>query len=258
MKEKEKMKSLEKFDKRKLKKIKLVVSDLDGVIVSRGTKIKQIGNTMTLETKKVNNRQIQQIKELSKLGLKINISSGRSLYMLQEMFRPVLNEIIITYENGSSSWINGKIYQHFNSFKYIRDIILELKKIKDKRIKGFEPKEFIITIHATSRIKKIERIVSKYKNLYFIWNGEAYDIGVKKKQTKAVGLKDIIKLLNLKKENVLAIGDNYNDKELFNLVGIRISSDESRLIGDCIVPLKGKYFPAEIVFDYLLNMFDKN
>ena len=35
------MKPLQDLDKKKLKHIKLIVSDLDGVIVQRGTKIKQ-------------------------------------------------------------------------------------------------------------------------------------------------------------------------------------------------------------------------
>ncbi|MGD9276111.1 MAG: HAD-IIB family hydrolase [Candidatus Pacearchaeota archaeon] len=252
------MKTLESLDRKKLKKIKLIVSDLDGVIVPRGTKIKQIGNKTILETKKINEKQIEQIKKLSKLGFKINISSGRGLYMLEEMFREVLDEVIITYENGSSSWINGKIMQHFNSYNDLKEIFFELKKIKDKRIKGFEPKEFIITIHATSRVKKIEKIVSKYKNLYTVWNGEAYDIGVKNKQTKITGLKELMKILKLKKENVLAIGDNFNDREFFKLAGITISADKSRLNADHYVPLNGKRLPADIVFDVVDNLIKRD
>ena len=248
------MKSLKDLDKEKLKNIKLIVSDLDGVIVPRGTKIKQVGNTTTLETKKIKEKQINQIKTLSKLGLKINISSGRGLYMLQDMFREILDELIITYENGSCSWIKGKLFQHFSSYKYLKKIIFELEKIKDKRIKGFEPKEHIITIHCSSRVKKIEKIVLKYKDLYTIWNGEAYDIGVKNKQTKATGLKELMKLLKLKKKNILAIGDNYNDREFFKLAGVTVSADKSRLKADYYVPLNGEKLPADILMSYLIDV----
>ena len=206
------MKSFNEITKKDLKNIKLLVFDLDGVLVPRGTKIKQIGNTTCYETKKIAKKQIEQIKKLNKLGFKININSGRGLYMLQEMFSEVLPFISLTYENGSATWFEGKTYQHVNSFKELKEISKELKKVKHKDIKGFEPKEFIITIHCKNRVKEIETIAKKYKKLYYIWNDEAYDIGIKKIQTKPTGLKKIMTLFKLKKKNVLALEDNYNDK----------------------------------------------
>jgi len=102
------MKPLKEISKKDLEKIKMIVFDVDGVIVPRGTKIKQRGNTTTLETKVINKKQIEQI-----------ISSGRGLYMLQEMFREILPFVSLTYENGSATWYKGEIYQHINSFKYL-------------------------------------------------------------------------------------------------------------------------------------------
>ena len=177
--------------------------------------------------------------------------------MLKEMFREVLDFVSLTYENGSATWLTGKIYQHVDSYNNLKKIIFELTKIKDKRIKGFEPKEFIITIHCKSRVEKIEKIVSKYKELYTIWNGEAYDIGIKDKQTKAVGLKKLMEIFKLKKKNILIIGDNYNDKEIFSKAGIRISSDKTRLKGDYYVPLKGKFLPADLLMQHLLRELKK-
>ena len=156
--------------KKDLKNIKLIVFDVDGVLVRRGTKIKQKGNITTLETKKIEDIQIKQIKKLIKLGFKININSGRGLYMLQEMFREILPYTSLTYENGSATWNNGKIYQHINSFNKLHKIFFKLKTVKHKDIKGFEPKEFIITIHCKKRVKKIENILSKQKGIYYIWN----------------------------------------------------------------------------------------
>ena len=120
------MKELNNLTKEKLKDIKLIVFDLDGVLVPRGTKIKQRGNVTTLETKKVMEEQINQIRRLNSLGIKINISSGRGLYMLQEIFREVLDFVSLTFENGSATWINGKIYQHFNSYNDFKSKLLSL------------------------------------------------------------------------------------------------------------------------------------
>ena len=102
------MKPLAQIFKGDIIKIKMIVFDVDGVLVPRGTKIKQIGNITTLQTKVINKRQIKQIKELNRIGFLVNISSGRGLYMLQEMFREVLPFVSLTYENGSATWYKGK------------------------------------------------------------------------------------------------------------------------------------------------------
>src|SRR3989338_3301058 len=122
-------KHISELTKKDLKKIKLVVFDVDGVLVPRGTRIEQKGNITTYQTKKVQKGQIEQIKKLNKLGLKININSGRGLYILQEMFREVLPFVSLTYENGSATWSKGKIYQHVNSFEYLQYVFPKLKQI---------------------------------------------------------------------------------------------------------------------------------
>ena len=250
------MKPLNEMSLEDIKKIKMIVFDVDGVLVKRGTNIKQVGNTTTLETKVIAEKQIKQIKELYDKGYLINISSGRGLYMLQEMFRGVLPFVSLTYENGSATWYQGKIYQHINSFKYLQNIFSKLKQEanKNKNVKGFEPKEFIITIHCKKKIEKIEKIVSEDKNLYTIWNGEAYDIGIKNHQTKALGLREIIKVFKLKKENTMAIGDNYNDQELLEESGIPVSADKTRVNGQFFIPLEGKFLPADNLMQKILML----
>src|SRR3989344_6705869 len=226
------------MSKKEISKIKMIVFDVDGVLVPRGTKIKQTGNTTTLQTKVIAKKQIEQIKKLNKKGFLINISSGRGLYMLQEMFSEILPFVSLTYENGSATWYQGEIYQHINSFEYLRAVFPKLKQAAsgNPKVKGFEPKEFIITIHCAEQIKEIEAIVAEEKNLVTVWNGEAYDVLIKNDQTKAVGLRRVMKIFKLKKENVLAIGDNYNDAELLQESGIPVSADKDRLQGKFYVP----------------------
>lgn len=248
------MQELKYMDGEALKDIKLIALDVDGVLVPRGTNIKQVGNVTTLETKKIADKQIRQIHELHKRGFLINISSGRSLFMLQDMFRGVLPFVSLTFENGSATWYKGKVIQHFNSFKYLGDIFPLLLKVKHENIKGFEPKEFIITIHATDRVLEIEEILEKFNNLYCMWNGEAYDIGVKKLQTKGIGLQRIIRLFKLQKKNVLAIGDNYNDVELLSKAGIAVSADKERVTGKFFVPLEGEFLPADHLMAHILDI----
>jgi len=174
--------------------------------------------------------------------------------MLQDIFREVLEYVSITYENGSATWYNGKIYQHVNSFEKIKDIPKKLNKVKHKDIKGFEPKEFIVTLHCKKRIKKIENILQKEKYLYYIWNDEAYDIGIKNIQTKSSGLKAFQKILKINKNNTMAIGDNYNDKDLLNAAGISISADNTRVPGDFYIPLNNKNLPAKQLMTKIIEL----
>jgi len=250
------MKPIRELKKEDIADIKMIVFDVDGVLVPRGTKIKQVGNTTTLETKVIEKKQIEQIHKLHKKGFLINISSGRGLYMLQEMFQEALPFVSLTYENGSATWYKGRIYQHVNSFDALRGVFPKLKSAakNNKKVRGFEPKEFIITIHCTEKILEIADIVKKAKNLYTVWNGEAYDVGIKKDQTKAVGLRQVMKIFRLKKENVMAIGDNYNDHELLEETGIPVSADKSRVTGKFYVPLKGKFLPADLLMRKILSL----
>lgn len=252
------MKPLNQISKKELKQIKMIVFDVDGVLVPRGTEIKQVGNITTLETKVINEKQIKQIKELNEIGFLINISSGRGLYMLQEMFREILPFVSLTYENGSATWYQGKVYQHVNSFEYLKNVFPKIKNIATKNInvKGFEPKEFIITLHCKKQIKEIEEIVKKEKGLVTIWNGEAYDIQIEKDQTKAVGLRHVMEIFKLKKKNIMAIGDNYNDHELLEESGMPISADKDRVQGKFYVPLEGEFLPADILMQKILELSD--
>src|SRR3989344_1130617 len=141
------------MSKKEISKIKMIVFDVDGVLVPRGTKIKQTGNTTTLQTKVIAKKQIEQIKKLNKKGFLINISSGRGLYMLQEMFRDILPFTSLTYENGSATWIKGKVYQHVNSFDYLKDVFPKLQKEKNE--------------NESSRVKRPNKNTSSKKRKYF-------------------------------------------------------------------------------------------
>ena len=246
------MKNINEISTKDMKDIKMIVFDVDGVLVHRGSIIEQEENRITYEIKKIGTPEINLIKQLYKKGYIINISSGRSLSYLIEMFREVLPYVILTYENGSASWNKGNIIQHFNSFDHMIDIYKELSKVSHKNIKGWEPKEFIITIHCTDRVLEIEKIVSKYEDLCYIWNGEAYDIE-HIDQTKADGLAKLLDNLNLGTANTIAIGDNFNDKELIDIAGIGVSSDYDRLNTDFYVPM-----PAGVMMSKILEICNGN
>ena len=67
-----------------------------------------------------------------------------------------------------------------------------------------------------------------------------------------------MKLFKLKKKNVLAIGDNYNDVDLLKNAGIKISADKSRLKGNYYVPLNSKDLPSSLVMQQILSELKKS
>jgi len=248
------MLNIHELTKKDIEDIQLIVFDVDGVLVRRGTIIKSDDHNIELEIKTIDPIQINQIQELFDLGFEININSGRGLYMLQLMFRKVLPFVSLTYENGSATWYGGNIIQHINSYEKLSTIFDALLPIKDSRIDGWEPKEFIITIHCSSRVPIIEKTMSKFNNFYCIWNGEAYDIGIEKYQTKAIGLQSIMKLLELQPDNVLVIGDNYNDKSMMSVGGISVTADKDRVDGDFWVPLNDEKLPSDILMGKIISL----
>ena len=244
--------------KEKLDKIKLLVLDSDGVALPRGTQIQERETSQfyeaNIKTFKVSDEMADMLNKL-KSRVQLCFSSGRSLIYLQNMYGKVLGRgTIIQAENGNLSLIEGKLVQHFDyDESYFKKIANIKEEIRPLPIKGFEPKQFILTVHSESEIPQVYDIVKKYDpegELRVMWNGEAFDVQ-KKIVSKGKGLEKLLEFLNMQKEEVIAIGDRINDKELIETAGIGVSAD--------IEGLKAEYWTTgdelggEILVRYLLK-----
>ena len=245
----------------------LVVFDVDGVIVPRGTKIKEDGKLLTINLKFPPEKFISLACELLE-HINIAISSGRSMLTLKTMFADLVGEerngnvFILQAENGGRiSWGADEISAGHDP-KKLRALFRlrnELRKVKDKRILGFEPKESILTIHCIDRVPAIEELTKNYPH-YIIWNGEAYDIG-DPNITKGTGLlrikQEFIKRHN-KEIVAIAIGDRQNDIDLLERADISVSADP-RVLSQChyYVPLEYE-LPGIALAEKLLEQFNEN
>lgn len=243
----------------KLKKIKMVILDSDGVTVRRGTKIieKEDKNHLEVSVRanKISDRLAGKINRL-KGKTTVCLASGRGLIWLQSMYSKIIdNKTVILAENGNIALLRGELKQLFKYepeyFTLRANIRNEISKLP---INGFEPKQIILTANCPYKIEEIPKIIKKLdkkKQIKAMWvAGEAWDIQ-RKDVSKGKGLRKIMGLLNLKKENLLAVGDGLNDKEMVEMAGIGVSAN--------IRDLKAQYYTVgeglggEILVDYLLE-----
>ena len=253
-----------KIPKEELDRIKLLVLDTDGVTIKRGTKIIEKDSeeywSAEIKTSKISRELADMIKKLEERGLLVMISSGRSLVYLQSMYSRILGDgTILQAENGNLSMVGGKIIQHFDySQKYFEKISRIKERIKKLPISGFEPKQFILTVHSPKEFGEVYKIVEEEdpeEELRVMWNGEAFDIQ-KKEISKGEGLKKIVDYMKID-DLVMAIGDRINDKELLDVADIGVSADKGNLKEEYWTT--GEKMPGEQLIKYLIdNLVSKN
>ncbi|MBT4165862.1 HAD hydrolase family protein [archaeon] len=253
---------------KEVKHINLIVFDVDGVIVPRGTEIIESGSSVTFNLKFPPKKFIETTKELLNYS-NVAISSGRSMLTLKTMFTELFgeyknnNHFILQAENGGRISIGPEEIGAGHNPDYIKSLSTlraELRKVQHQHIKGFEPKETFLTIHCQDRVPQIEEIIDK-NNYYLIWNGEAYDIG-DPNITKGTGLQRIKELLSQrtgKPINAIAIGDRQNDIDLLQQADISVSADAKVLTeANYYVPDDNETLPGLILAKHLLERFKEN
>lgn len=257
-----------------LSRIKIVLLDSDGVCIPRGTVIqeREYDNgvyELKFSTNVITDRLAEKINLLSS-KVRVVISSGRSLIYLQSMYSKILgSNIDLMAENGwiileSGIWMEKIAFGYEGYFQTIRNIRNEIKQLP---ISGFEPKQFILTVHCDFELGEVYGIVEKYdtdQRLQIMWNGEAFDIQPKC-VSKGTALRTILRRTrmpasgigsyhpsrHIHKENVLAMGDRINDKEMMEEAGIAVSADIDAL--EAPYYTIGEGLPGEILVDYLLD-----
>lgn len=238
------MKSLKELTKKDIKNLKVVCFDVDGVTIKKGTEIKEVktkeDTTLTVKTHNLSPRVREKILELKEYYF-VAISSGRSSLYLTKVFAELLwDKAALLSEIGIFTLINGDLIQHerFNekTLKKMRDITVALQELegKVKDFGAFEPKQFLITLHAFSELPEVYKVMKKYdpeKDFYTIWNGEAFDIAPKR-LNKGTALINLAKHLKIDISQTMAIGNGPNDKDMTDVAGIGVSTEPKELEAD--------------------------
>jgi HAD superfamily hydrolase (TIGR01484 family) len=238
------MKPITELTREDIKDLKLICFDVDGVTIKKGTDIEEVktpeNTTLTVKTSNLLPEVLDGLIKLKKHYF-VAISSGRSSLYLTKIFTNILwGNTALLSEIGIFTLIEGELIQHEKfdkrTLKKMRDIRVALQNLegKVKDFRAFEPKQFLITLHAFSEISEVYDIMKKLdpeEEFYAIWNGEAFDIAPKR-LNKGTGLKNLTKHLGIDIKQTMAVGNGPNDKDMTDTAGIGVTTEPKWLKSD--------------------------
>src|SRR5688572_22942691 len=158
--------SLTKDDVRDLK---LIIFDVDGVTIKKGTNIEEIktvdSTKFTIKTSNLSPEMKAKLQELKKKYF-VAICSGRSSLYLTDVFNDLLwDNFALISEIGIFTLLNGELIQNkrFNAhllekMKTLRNDLAKL--VGDKPdLADFELKQFLLTLHASHELPEVAEIM---------------------------------------------------------------------------------------------------
>lgn len=238
------MKPLSSLTKSDIANLKLVVFDVDGVTIKKGTNIEEIKTKditkFTVKTNNITGQMKEKLRELKKHFF-VAICSGRSSLYLTDVFNDLLwDNFALISEIGIFTLMNGQLTQnkkfeanHLEKMKLIKDDLSKL--VGDKpEMADFELKQFLITLHASYEIPEVYEIMKKHdpnEEFYCLWNGEAFDIAPKILD-KGQSIKFLAKELGIGIHQTLACGNGPNDKSMIDAAGIGVTTDKKSVEAD--------------------------
>lgn len=254
------MKHLDELTKEDIKDIKIVCFDVDGVTIKKGTEISEKGTELKIKTSPLEDHILDKMKRLKKY-FHVTVNSGRSTMYLTKVFQGILwGNASVIGEIGIFTVRDGEMKQMavFNEYELevMRNITVELQRIAltNDKVRGFEPKQFLITLHCLEAIPEIDELVKKYDTkheFYCWWNGEAYDIAPHR-FNKGVGLKALAESMDLSLRNCIAVGNGINDKDMTDMAQIGVSTNPDALESDYFV--NDEHLGGEALMDKLLEL----
>ncbi|OIO51727.1 MAG: hypothetical protein CO003_02015 [Candidatus Portnoybacteria bacterium CG_4_8_14_3_um_filter_44_15] len=255
------MKNIKEITQEELDDLKVVVFDLDGVVIPVGTELKenQDGTELHIKSHQLSAGFINNLEKLKK-HLKIGFSSGRNILYLKSLVNEIFDKrIILQAENGNITFLGGKINhpiypdEYFGQLRDIKEKIKEMMK-SDQRIRGFEPKLFILTVHC-DEMEEIPNLVKEVAGdkLYCLWTNEGYDIG-SVEMSKGEAIKNLAKELGIKPKQIMTTGNNYNDQEMLE-VGKGVTVKPKRMAAEYFIEHKKEELGGELLAEFLLDYF---
>ena len=271
-----------------MNKIKAIISDFDGTLVDKNEKvtpgvktlIKKIqdkGIRISIATGRLYSNGVKRVEdELNIRGIHI-FHGGAKIYNTANEKTLLLQPI--SKESAINIYKYLKLKNVFLAFETEKDVFMYPKALKVSYLKNVEARD----IYDLKDYKRILKILIFAKLNYF--NEKQLDLHTKniqktckdieiikfnfegnfgvditsEKSTKHTAVLEYCKMLNYKQENIVAIGDGYNDFHLFTASGFKIamggSPKELKDFADLVVPTVedgGMEVALQYIYDKLL------
>jgi len=257
------MKNIKEITPQELAALKVITFDIDGVVIETGTQLRESmdGTELYMKSKQLSRQFIENVKELKKY-LKLNFSSGRNILYLKSLVNEIFDkDVFLQAENGNLSWFEGEITHphyaedYFKKLKIIRERIKIMMTQGDKRIRGFEPKMFILTPHSEQmeEIPDIVKEVDPEGELYCLWTNEGYDIG-SRTTNKGKGIEKLAQYLKINPKEIMTTGNNYNDVEMLAM-GTGVTVDPKRAEAEYFIEHGPDELGGELLVEFLLEYY---
>src|SRR3989338_1421607 len=257
------MKNIKEITPKELGALKAITFDIDGVIIPTGTELRENvdGTELYMKSKQLSRQFLENLKELKKY-LKINFSSGRNLLYLKSLVNEIFDESVFLHaENGNLNWFGGEVthpsysVSYFQKLKLIREQIKKMIAQGDKRILGFEPKMFILTLHSDQmeEIPNLVREVDPEGELYCLLTNEGYDVG-SKTMSKGRGIEKLAQHLHIHPKELMTTGNNYNDAEMLQ-VGTGVTVQPDRVKAEYFIEYQPGQLGGEVLTEFLLEYY---
>lgn len=243
---------------------KALVLDLDGTIIQ----IKK-GGLASMPSKNV----INAINKASK-KIKIVVATGRPYYLVKPLLSYLYRVEFLILNNGAQI-INTRskkiIIEKSIDIKISESIFQKIKDITSFRIshgigkdlqyyKGYKPQK-ILNIYTEAKNTVIDKIIDILPIIptvtyhkYHVWKkGRSGVIISNVNATKMHGVHEVAKILGIKKDEIIGVGDDYSDFSLFASCGFKIA------MGNAISELKSiaNYIAPPIEKDGVYHIIEK-
>ena len=187
---------------------KLVAIDLDGTLVT--------------DEKELTKKTIEVIKEISKQGVKVMISSGRAFYRLEKF----IDALDLRKENQCTICFNGGIIVENTTKELLYSRNLDAKEVEELIQLGKALRlPIMIYTRDTHYVEAIPEVVRKNtKNLKGM-NLKVVNFNQLNKKSEAI--KVVMEKYNIKRDEVMAIGDGENDIEMLDFAGLGIAMENA-------------------------------
>lgn len=224
--------------------IKLIASDLDGTLLQN-------------DSQSLNPEVIETIKKLIESGIIFVAASGRQYRNLQRLFEPIKDDIAYIAENGALVIYKGVVISKVTMDREIgEEILVDIRNrdgcemllsgvntsyIEPKTKKYVNHMKYIVKNNVTEvkdilevtedylKISVCEEKGIEYSEEYFRqkWGDKVTVVTSGNKWLDMIGpdvnkgnaMKILLERLGIKREEVMAFGDNYNDVEMLELAG---------------------------------------